>query len=193
MRGGSSIGIDEDFRRPVGPAATDSSDIRNLLDQLLTELLAFAGLAQESMTRGQGWRFLELGRRIERAWQTAVLLRGTLTTPLAEEQAMLEAVLQTADSIMTYRTRYLATMQTAPVLDLLLMDETNPRSVGYQLHVIESHLEALAAQQAVGRHESRAAVGTHAAQLRAAGSRRGPGEGRGERTPTGTGTIAQTA
>ncbi len=135
--------IDEDFRRPIGHAAIDSSDVRNQLDQLLTELLAFAGLAEESMTRGQGWRFLDLGRRIERARQTSVLLRGTLVTPIAEEQALLECVLQTADSIMTYRTRYLATMQTAPALDMLLMDETNPRSIGYQLHIIESHLDEL--------------------------------------------------
>lgn len=135
--------LDEDFRKPTGVAMMDSSDVRDLLDELLTGLLAFAGLAEESMTRSQGWRFLDLGRRIERAWQTAVLLRGTLTSPVADETALLEAVLQTADSIMTYRVRYLATMQAAPVLDLLLVDETNPRSIGYQLQVIEGHLEEL--------------------------------------------------
>lgn len=135
--------IDEDFRRPSGHLWIDSVDVRNLLDRLLTELLAFAGLADESMTRNQGWRFLDLGRRIERAWHTAALLRSALATPIAEEKALLDAILQTADSIMTYRSRYLATMQMAPVLDLLLVDETNPRSIGYQLQIVESHLESL--------------------------------------------------
>ncbi|MCA9025350.1 MAG: circularly permuted type 2 ATP-grasp protein [Planctomycetaceae bacterium] len=175
--------IDEDFQKPTGRAATDTSDVQNLLDQLLTELLAFAGLAQESMTRGQGWRFLDLGRRIERAWQTSVLLRGTLAFPIEEEQPMLETVLQTADSIMTYRTRYLATMQTAPVLDLLLVDETNPRSIGYQLQVIESHLEELprgehaaviSPEQRIAlslRNAVRLAVVTDLARVEASGNR----------------------
>ncbi len=135
--------IDQDFKQPADLAAVDFTVILNLLDKLLTQLLAFSGLAQESMTRSQGWRFLDLGRRIERAWQTSVLLRGTLVTPLADEPPLLESVLQTADSIMTYRIRYLATFQAAPVLDLLLIDESNPRSVGYQLRSIEEHLEEL--------------------------------------------------
>ena len=96
---------------------------------------------------------------------------------------MLETVLQTADSIMTYRTRYLATMQTAPVLDLLLVDETNPRSIGYQLQVIESHLEELprgehaaviSPEQRIAlslRNAVRLAVVTDLARVEASGNR----------------------
>jgi uncharacterized alpha-E superfamily protein len=59
----------------------------------------------------------------------------------------LEAVLEVADSSMTYRYRYLTSLQLAPVLDLLLVDETNPRAVGFQLSALADHLRALAAER----------------------------------------------
>jgi uncharacterized circularly permuted ATP-grasp superfamily protein/uncharacterized alpha-E superfamily protein len=131
--------IDEASRRSPG----DVTDVLEFLDRLILDLVAFAGLAAESMTRTQGWRFLDLGRRVERAWQGSMLLRSTLIVPSEEEQPVLEALLQTADSLMTYRSRYLATVQTGPVLDLLLTDETNPRSVAFQLAAIVNHVNDL--------------------------------------------------
>lgn len=131
--------IEEMSRRPMD----DVSDVLEFLDRLILDVVAFSGLSAESMTRTQGWRFLDLGRRLERAWQTSLLLRSTLVTATEEEQPVLEAMLQAADSIMTYRSRYLATVQPAPVLDLLLTDETNPRSIGYQLAVIAQHVDEL--------------------------------------------------
>jgi uncharacterized alpha-E superfamily protein len=65
--------------------------------------------------------------------QTASLIRNVLQGNGATEYSTLEALLETADSLMTYRSRYLARVQLAPVLDLLLTDETNPRSVAYAL------------------------------------------------------------
>ncbi len=135
--------IDEACQRPAGHSTLDATAVLNLLDDLITELMAFAGLAAESMTRTQGWRFLDLGRRVERTWQTAMLLRSTVTERTSYERQVLEAVLQTADSIMTYRSRYLATVQAPAVLDLLLTDETNPRSIAYQLVAISTHVDDL--------------------------------------------------
>jgi uncharacterized circularly permuted ATP-grasp superfamily protein/uncharacterized alpha-E superfamily protein len=119
------------------------SDLLPALDRLIITFAAFGGLAMESMTRGQAWRFMDMGRRIERSTQTLALVRGSLVRPIAREAAALEAVLEVADSSMTYRRRYLTTLQTAPVLDLLLADETNPRSVGFQLAAISEHVTAL--------------------------------------------------
>ena len=82
------------------------------------------------MTRGPGWRFLDMGRRIERAVHALALLRSTLVEPAADEDPVFEALLEIADSSMTYRNRYLTNLQLPPLLDLLLTDETNPRSVG---------------------------------------------------------------
>ena len=61
---------------------------------------------------------------------------------------MLEALLEIADSSMTYRNRYLTTLQRAPVLDLLMTDETNPRSIGFQLVALADHVENLPRDQA---------------------------------------------
>ena len=152
--------MDEASRRPAGLNVLDSSDVLEILDRVLTDLLAFAGLASESMTRAQGWRFLELGRRIERAWQTSMLVNSTLGSALDDERMLLETLLETVDSAMTYRSRYLATMQIAPVLDLLILDDTNPRSVAYQLGVIENLVDVLPRDESLaGLHpEQRVAV-----------------------------------
>ena len=107
------------------------------INGLIPNMFAFAGLVSESMVRSHGWRFLELGRLIERAWQTAELLSATLVNPVPNEQSLLEAVLDTRDSLMTYRVRYLLRMQPAPVIDLLTTDDTNPRSLCHQLILID--------------------------------------------------------
>ena len=117
--------------------------LHEVLNRVVMRLAAFSGLMMESMTRGQAWHFLDLGRRIERALTLVTLLRGSLTDRCGREGPLLEAVLEIADSVMTYRRRYLATLQTAPVVDLLLTDETNPRSVIYQMEAIVAHINTL--------------------------------------------------
>jgi uncharacterized alpha-E superfamily protein len=74
---------------------------------------------------------------------TVDLLRSLLVEVGEHEAIVLETLLETADSSMTYRARYMTTLQCAPVLDLLLMDETNPRSVLYQLMALAEHVEHL--------------------------------------------------
>ena len=123
-------------RWPPGAAAA-------LFDRAVLTLAAFSGLAMESMTRSQAWRFLDMGRRLERATTLALLLGSTLVERAGEEPPLLEAILEIADSGMTYRRRYLANMQVAAVLDLLLTDESNPRSVLFQLRALLDHLAAL--------------------------------------------------
>jgi uncharacterized alpha-E superfamily protein len=95
------------------------------------------------MTRGPGWHFLDMGRRLERAMSTLTLLHSTCVAPSSDEGAVLEMVLEIADSSMTYRSRYLTTLQMIPVLDLLLTDDSNPRSVLYQLDVLAEHVAYL--------------------------------------------------
>ena len=134
--------LDEQFR-PSNPSPLTLSELLELIDSLLIELAAFSGLAMESMTRTYTWRFLDLGRRMERALQTLHLLRHSLLETPAAGASILEAILEIADSVMTYRARYLANLQLGPVLDLLLTDETNPRSIAFQLVNIVEHVHAL--------------------------------------------------
>ncbi len=121
----------------------DTLDIMNVLDAVLADLVCFAGLAAESMTRTLGWRFLDLGRRIERSWQTTILLRSFFVDIVQTEPMAIEAALRVSDSLMTYRNRYLSTLQLPVSLDLLITDETNPRSIGHQLERIQGHLDAM--------------------------------------------------
>ena len=129
-----------------GPA---ESAIAERVDAALRIISAFSGLAQENMTRLAGWRFLELGRRIERA-----LLTCRLTRAFADKDGpdgSLDLLLELADSQISYRQRYVMIAAPAPVLDLVMLDPNNPRSVEFQLDRIETHLGALPKQSAEGR------------------------------------------
>ncbi len=86
----------------------------------------------ENMTRGYGWRFLDMGRRIERIRTMVRLVQELVVAGEPENDGGLDLLLELADSTMTYRGRYHATPQITRVLDLLLADETNPRSVLFQ-------------------------------------------------------------
>lgn len=113
------------------------------LDHLITALAALAGLSLESMTHGQGWRFLLIGRRLERAYHTASLLRATLSTMSADDAMLLEYLLTITDSLLTYRRRYRTHLQLNAALELILQSETNPRAIGYQLAQLERYIDAL--------------------------------------------------
>jgi uncharacterized circularly permuted ATP-grasp superfamily protein/uncharacterized alpha-E superfamily protein len=113
-----------------------------LLDNLTVAFAAFVGLASDSMTRGQAWTFLDIGRRVERIDFIARLLRDTLVDPGADP-VLLEALLEISDSSLTYRRRYATHLETHALADLLLADETNPRSVAYQLLRLENRLSVL--------------------------------------------------
>lgn len=116
-------------------------EAREGLDRLLLASFAFDGLCAENMVRGPGWRFADLGRRIERALHGCAALR-TLLVP-AKDMVVFDTALELADSAITYRVRYGGHAAFEPLIDLLLCDETNPRSVAFQLATLEAHLAEL--------------------------------------------------
>jgi uncharacterized circularly permuted ATP-grasp superfamily protein/uncharacterized alpha-E superfamily protein len=134
--------IDQSFQPPTNRNIA-LAEVHAMLNQVILDLSAFSGLVADSMTRTHGWRFLEIGRRIERASQTLSMVSNTLLNSTENESAILDALLEVADSRMTYRSRYLANLNTAAVLDLLLTDETNPRAVAFQLVALAEHVENL--------------------------------------------------
>jgi uncharacterized circularly permuted ATP-grasp superfamily protein/uncharacterized alpha-E superfamily protein len=106
------------------------SDTLAELDRDIAAFMTLAGFALDGMTRDHGWRFLSIGRRIERVQFICTLLRQALAGPA---DADLGWVLELADSSVTYRSRYMARPEWLPVLDLLVRDVHNPRSVYFQL------------------------------------------------------------
>jgi len=128
----------EDIVHPDS-ASPIKSDLQRTLDTLILHLAAFAGMEAENMTRGHGWRFLETGRRIERALGGLALLHTAASRP-AGLLAMLDPLLETCDSVMTYRRRHFSNPRWEGVLELLFTDVENPRSFAYQLTILRREL-----------------------------------------------------
>ena len=122
---------------------TSNKDYLDLLDNVLFTLNGFSGIAMETITRELGWRFLDMGRRLERAMHQSSLLNNALSLITKEPHSELQVLLEISHSLMTYRGRYRSSFQLAPVLDLLLLDETNPRSLAFQIQQINGHVEKL--------------------------------------------------
>jgi uncharacterized alpha-E superfamily protein len=121
--------------------------------QAMSHVLAFSatlsGLAAENMVRGGGRLFLDLGRRVERAQAVADQLACALEFPgVARQPARVEhglrLALELCDSSITYRSRYLAVLQPAPALDLMLADDGNPRGLVFQLAAMRALLSEIA-------------------------------------------------
>jgi uncharacterized alpha-E superfamily protein len=135
----------------IGAAVPDGPSEGAMLERVneaLRIVASFSGLAQENMTQRAGWRFLELGRRIERGLASCRFVRQFSGTPVIERA--LDVLLELSDSQITYRKRYVMIAARAPVVDLVVLDPFNPRSVAYQVDRIDSHLAALPPNQSDG-------------------------------------------
>jgi len=152
----SRFGPEEEWRRSIMSARPEAAF--DLLEDGLSWLAAFSGLMHENMTRNYGWAFIDMGRRLERAYNLCQAILSLFSKGLdrEEETGRLVFLLELADSFITYRSRYRLDPMLALVLDLLLLDETNPRSLAYQLSAVSSHLAALPqSKQGAGLTEER--------------------------------------
>src|SRR3984893_10760844 len=132
-------------RAAGGPAwgYVSVGDALTVLNSCIGTLAALRGIQMEKMTRGPGWHFLSLGRRLERSLHLVKLFR-TIIVPLSlQTWPALEMLLEVADSSMTYRSRYFTILQPAPVLDLLMNEEVNPRSLAFQAKDLSEHCRSL--------------------------------------------------
>jgi uncharacterized alpha-E superfamily protein len=138
-----------DIERALAALAANPNDqglqLTDVSERVLSGLLALAGIATENMVRDPGWYMLDSGRGLERALQILALLRVTICQERAIETdgVVLEAVLTAAESIVTFRRRYRTRAGVDALLELLVIDPFNPRSVAYQLNRIRTDLRAL--------------------------------------------------
>jgi uncharacterized circularly permuted ATP-grasp superfamily protein/uncharacterized alpha-E superfamily protein len=126
----------------VQPRRAEVGEALTLLNTLVADLAAFSGMEMENMTRGQGWRLLDIGRRLERGINMVTLQQAALGLK-DQGDAVLDPVLEITDSVMTYRRRYFAEPQWPGVFDLLLADESNPRSLAFQVAALAEHASQL--------------------------------------------------
>ena len=119
--------------------------IQEHLDRLVTSLSAFSGLVMESMTRGNGWLFLDIGRRLERALLLISIIRTAFSQSQSDsiETQLIESLLDSSDNLICYRQHYRSTFEQASFLELLMLDENNPRSLVYQIARLNEHVAKL--------------------------------------------------
>jgi uncharacterized circularly permuted ATP-grasp superfamily protein/uncharacterized alpha-E superfamily protein len=132
----------------LGREVEDDDGVLSAAELTLQELASFAGLAQENMNRAAGWRFLEMGRRAERAINTTRFARQFAYDEANEED--LDVLLTLVDCQITYRSRYLVAPLLAPVRDLAVLDPFNPRSVAFQVEALNEHIASLPAIRETG-------------------------------------------
>jgi uncharacterized circularly permuted ATP-grasp superfamily protein/uncharacterized alpha-E superfamily protein len=117
------------------------SDLLAELELVIASFTTLSGYALDGMTRDPGWRFLSVGRRLERLQGLCTTLKQTVNGP---PEMDLTWLLRLADSIITYRARYMARPEWLPVLDLLIRDDANPRSIAFQVHGLRDYAQRLA-------------------------------------------------
>lgn len=132
------------------PSATTSFALTTL-DRVMLDCISLAGFAMDDMTRDEGWRFLILGRRIERLAGLGALVAGVLASPRESRERSLEWLLETANSIVTYRARYRRAPEVLPVVHLLVFDDSNPHSVTFQITILERYLARTSRELGHGR------------------------------------------
>ncbi|HEY2929865.1 circularly permuted type 2 ATP-grasp protein [Piscinibacter sp.] len=110
------------------------------LDRAVTSMMTLSGFVLDGMTRSIGWRFLSIGRRIERL---STLCSALQVATREGRSHGLDWLLDLADSSVTYRSRYLVGPEWLPVLDLLVRDEANPRSVAFQMKGLSEYIAKL--------------------------------------------------
>lgn len=130
----------------IGVRSTETlslADALELLDHVIVSLVAVGGLEMAHMTRDEGWRFMSLGRHLERVLFVVGTTAEVAASDMAEDPALLEWLLDVSDSIITYRARYMGHAEWIPVADLLLFDVRNPRSAAFQLAKLAKHVPVL--------------------------------------------------
>ncbi|MGV9819226.1 circularly permuted type 2 ATP-grasp protein [Nocardia xishanensis] len=113
--------------------------------QTLAALLSLAGIWSESVVRDIGWFVTDIGKRVERGLALTALLSAALTEtyPAEAQRVVTEAVLQAAESSVSYHRRHRDSVRVSAVAGLLLFDRANPRSLAYQLERLETDFAAL--------------------------------------------------
>ena len=137
--------------RKMSERVTPGDDAARAMGVLLRKITGFSGLVHENMYRFTGWRFLSIGRSLERAIAMSGAL-AWLADPEAPDGA-LDLAVEIGDSVMSHRRRYAVATSRETVVDLLALDTLNPRSVLY--HLGEMHD---ACRLPAGRRERRPAV-----------------------------------
>jgi uncharacterized circularly permuted ATP-grasp superfamily protein/uncharacterized alpha-E superfamily protein len=128
----------------VGRAAPRNPiDTIEVLDVIGIQLVALVGFQSDRMTRDLGWHMLAAGRLIERLVNLSGILVAFFTHAAVYTPRGFETLLVLFDSSITYRTRYQRQQDISALMDLLVTDETNPRSINCILQALKGEIKHL--------------------------------------------------
>jgi uncharacterized alpha-E superfamily protein len=125
------------------PAPQNFEAALSILDNILPACTGLAGYAFDDMTRDDAWQFIVMGRQLERIAFLSSITTQVLALPEDDGEIVLGALLEIGNVSITYRARYQRQPELLPLLDLLLLDESNPHSVCYQLAALSGRLERI--------------------------------------------------
>ena len=121
--------------REMAPRVAPGDDAAGAMSVLLRKLAGFSGLVHDNMFHFTGWRFLAMGRALERALQASRFLKA-FTDPAAPDGS-LDVAIEVGDSVMSHRRRYSVESDVRTVVDLLVLDGDNPRSIRFQVDALK--------------------------------------------------------
>ena len=117
------------------------------LTKASTLLAAITGAQTDRMTRDDGWQLLSIGRHIERlGFLTAVLdsaLKADLLSPSLSDGSTFSALLSIFDSTITFHAQYQQNRHISSLLELLVLDDENPRSLAWVSKSLRARLAKL--------------------------------------------------
>ncbi len=152
--------LSEDASQIIAKLALPAApkDLRHLedrafivIDETLDRLGSLTGAIYDNMIRGDGWRFLDIGRRIERAINLAVLLRTSLVSNPADLEIILTRIIAVLDCTISYRRQNLNVLSMERVLDMAVWAGDNPRSIQFQIDALNRHIGELRKIRSEGR------------------------------------------
>ncbi len=132
----------------IARTTTAGRDAAHVMSVMLRKIAGFSGLVHENMYRAAGWQFMTIGRSLERAAMMADLM-AVVTDPAAPDGS-LDLAIEIGDSVMIHRQRHGVMTTRDTVIDLLVLDPQNPRSVMFQLNVIRKRADDLASLRVPG-------------------------------------------
>jgi len=119
-------------------------DALQVLKSTSDYMAAITGAQTDRMTRDDGWRLLSIGRHIERLSFLASSLLSGFETGAVHTDAGFEAMISLFDSTITFRAQYQQSHDMAALIDLLVLDPDNPRSLAWVAHTLRGRLAKLA-------------------------------------------------
>ncbi|MCP5280422.1 MAG: circularly permuted type 2 ATP-grasp protein [Rhodoferax sp.] len=135
------------FSALSSPADFGTLDALDMLKRLGRHMAAITGAQTDRMTRDDGWRLLSIGRHVERLGFLASSLSAGLETGSVCNDAGFEAMVALFDSTISFHAQFQQSREMLALVDLLVLNRDNPRSLAWVAHTLRGRLAKLAGSE----------------------------------------------